>query len=61
MPVLERIREQIVDPAGARMSILEMSHRSTHFEVIIQKAEADLRKLLGIPDRYAVLFLQGGA
>jgi phosphoserine aminotransferase len=61
LPVLERIQEQIVDTAGASMSILEMSHRSTHFEAIIAKAEADLRKLLGIPDSYAVLFLQGGA
>ncbi|MCM2256078.1 MAG: 3-phosphoserine/phosphohydroxythreonine transaminase [Vicinamibacteria bacterium] len=61
LPVLERIREQIVDTAGAGMSILEMSHRSTHFEAIIQKAEADLRTLLGIADTHAVLFLQGGA
>jgi len=43
------------------MSVMEMSHRGKHFESIIQEAEADLRKLLSIPDNYKVLFLQGGA
>ena len=43
------------------MSVMEMSHRSKTFQTIIDEAEADLRKLLGIPDNYKVLFLQGGA
>ncbi|MBP6823786.1 MAG: 3-phosphoserine/phosphohydroxythreonine transaminase, partial [Acidobacteria bacterium] len=43
------------------MSVLEISHRSAAFEQIIAEAEADLRKLVGIPDNYKVLFLQGGA
>ena len=38
-----------------------MSHRSPDYEAIIQAAEADLRKLMNIPDNYKVLFLQGGA
>jgi phosphoserine aminotransferase len=38
-----------------------MSHRSAAFEGIIQKAEADLRALLGLGSDHAVLFLQGGA
>ncbi len=40
---------------------MEMSHRSAAFEGIIQKAEADLRALLGLGADHAVLFLQGGA
>ena len=40
---------------------MEMSHRSKPFEEIITEAEADLRDLMGIPDNYKVLFLQGGA
>lgn len=40
---------------------MEMSHRGKEFTSIIEKAEADLRTLLTIPDDYAVLFLQGGA
>ncbi len=46
---------------GVGMSVLEISHRSEAFEQIIKEAEADLRKLLNIPDNYKVLFLQGGA
>ena len=40
---------------------MEMSHRSKAFQEIIDTAEADLRDLMGIPEDYAVLFLQGGA
>ena len=42
-------------------SDLEMSHRSKAYKGIIEEAEADLRDLMGIPDDYEVLFLQGGA
>ena len=40
---------------------MEMSHRYATYKSIIEKTEADLRKLYGISDEYAVLFLQGGA
>jgi phosphoserine aminotransferase len=43
------------------MSVMEMSHRSKDYVAIAEKAEADLRELLAIPDGYKVLFLQGGA
>jgi len=43
---------------GAGMSVMEMSHRSKAFEAIIQRAEADVRALAGVPDGYKVLFLQ---
>ena len=43
------------------MSVMEMSHRSSDFQNIIDEAEQDLRDLLGIPTNYKVLFLQGGA
>ncbi len=42
-------------------SILEISHRSATFKAIIEAAEANLRRLLAIPESYHVLFLQGGA
>jgi phosphoserine aminotransferase len=61
LPVLERVREELLDYAGTGMSVLEMSHRSAAFEAIIHKAEAELRALAGIGPDYAVLFLQGGA
>jgi phosphoserine aminotransferase len=60
LPVLERIREELLDWRGTGMSVMEMSHRSPEFEGINAAAEAGLRKHLQIPDEYAVLFLQGG-
>src|SRR5258708_5543164 len=60
IPVLERIREELLDWRGTGMSVMEMSHRSPEFEGIAARAEAGLRKHLAIPVDYAVIFLQGG-
>jgi phosphoserine aminotransferase len=60
LPVLERIREELLDWHGSGMSVMEMSHRSPEFESINAAAEQKLRSLLGIFDDYAVIFLQGG-
>lgn len=59
--VLEEARAELLDYRGTGMSVMELSHRGAEFEAIIHDAEADLRALLGIPDWYKVLFLQGGA
>ncbi len=61
LPVLEKAQADLVSYGTAGMSVMEMSHRSKAFEAIIEKAEADLRSLMSIPDNYRVLFLQGGA
>jgi phosphoserine aminotransferase len=61
LPVLQQVQAELLNYRGAGMSVMEMSHRSPAFEGIIQGAEADLRVLLGIPDGYEILFLQGGA
>jgi phosphoserine aminotransferase len=61
LPVLERVQAELLDYAGTGMSVMELSHRSPAFEGIIQRAEADLRALLGLGADHAVLFLQGGA
>jgi phosphoserine aminotransferase len=58
--VLERIRSELPD-SGSGMSVMEISHRSRQFIEIAEEAESSLRKLLGIPDSYRVLFMQGGA
>ncbi|HSC99176.1 MAG TPA: aminotransferase class V-fold PLP-dependent enzyme, partial [Casimicrobiaceae bacterium] len=60
-PVLQRAQAELLDYRGSGMSVMEMSHRGSHFMAILAKAEADLRALLDIPERYRVLFLQGGA
>lgn len=59
--VLREAQTELLDYAGCGMSILEMSHRSATFQSVIDDAEASLRRLLGIPGNYRVLFLQGGA
>jgi phosphoserine aminotransferase len=59
--VLEEAQRDLLSLPGVGMSILEISHRSRPFEDILAGAEADLRKLAGIPEGYKVLFLQGGA
>ncbi len=60
LPVLERIREELLDWHGSGMSVMEMSHRSPEFESINAGAEQKFRNLLGISDDYAVIFVQGG-
>jgi phosphoserine aminotransferase len=61
LEVLERAQEELVDWRGSGMSVMEMSHRGREFMSIAERAEADLRDLMKIPDNYKVLFLQGGA
>lgn len=61
LEVLEEAAAELFDYRGTGMSVMEMSHRSDEFVEIAQRAEADLRELLGVSDDYAVLFLQGGA
>ena len=59
--VLESVRDNLLNYEGSGMCVMEMSHRSKVFQQIIDEAEADLRDLMGIPDNYKVLFIQGGA
>ncbi len=61
LPVLEKVQKELVNYNGTGMSIMEMSHRSSYFQSIIDEAGSLLRELMNIPDEYEVLFLQGGA
>ena len=61
LPVLEKAAAELVNYGTSGMSVMEMSHRSKDYQDIIDKAESDLRCLMGIPANYKVLFLQGGA
>ena len=60
-PVLQRAAAEMLDWHGSHQSVMEMSHRGKEYMAIHAKAERDFRTLLGVPDDYAVLFLQGGA
>lgn len=59
--VLEKAASEMLDYQGSGQSVMEMSHRSKTYDAIIKECEALLREVMGIPDNYKVLFLQGGA
>ena len=61
LSVLEKAQSELLNYQDSGMSVMEMSHRSKVFEGILNRTEADLRRIMGIPENYAVLFLQGGA
>ncbi|UYX50078.1 3-phosphoserine/phosphohydroxythreonine transaminase [Bacillus thuringiensis] len=61
LPVLEKVQKELVNYNGTGMSVMEMSHRSSYFQSIIDEASSLLRELMNIPNGYEVLFLQGGA
>ncbi|HFQ13517.1 MAG TPA: 3-phosphoserine/phosphohydroxythreonine transaminase [Gammaproteobacteria bacterium] len=59
--VLKQAQAEMTDWQGSGMSVMEMSHRGKEFMSIAEKATADLREIMAIPDSHEVLFLQGGA
>ena len=61
LPVLEEVHEELFNYRGSGQSVMEMSHRSKVFQGIHDEAKADLRALMGIPENYKILFIQGGA
>ena len=61
LPVLEKAQSEMLSLPGVGMSIMEISHRSKTFDEIHMRAENGVRELMGVPDNYHVLFLQGGA
>lgn len=61
LPVLEEAQKDLINYKGTGMSVMEMSHRSKAYDDIIVSAEAQLRKVMDIPDNYKVILMQGGA
>ncbi len=61
LEVLQQVREELLDYHGEGLSVMEMSHRGKTFDGIIRGAEDLMKELMGIPDDYQVLFMQGGA
>jgi len=59
--VLKQVQAEMLEWNGAGASVMEVSHRGKPFMETAAQAEQDLRDLMGIPDNYKVLFLQGGA
>ena len=61
LEVVEIVRDNLVNYNNTGLGLMEMSHRSSLYESIINEAEQRLRQLMAIPENYHVLFLQGGA
>jgi len=59
--VMKKAQDELLNFNTSGLSIMEISHRSKDFEAVITGAEAKIRALLGVPENYHVLFLQGGA
>lgn len=60
-PVLKKVQKEMLSYQGSGMSVMELSHRSSLFQKIVDDLESLLRELMEIPSNYTVLFLQGGA
>ena len=60
-PVLEQARDELLSIGGSGMSVMEISHRSSRFEEILEGARCGIRNLLAVPKNYEILFMQGGA
>ncbi|TMS03817.1 Phosphoserine aminotransferase [Larimichthys crocea] len=58
--VLLQAQKELLNFGSTGISVLEMSHRSSDFNKILNKTESLLRELLNVPDNYKVMFLQGG-
>ncbi len=59
--VLEKAQSEMLSIGGIGMSVMEISHRSKHFEPILEGAIDGIRELLNIPENYKIMFMQGGA
>tara|TARA_A100001037_G_scaffold180319_1_gene161667 strand:+ start:1887 stop:3038 length:1152 start_codon:yes stop_codon:yes gene_type:complete len=61
LEVVQEFAETLPNLDGSGFGLLEVSHRSGAFQEVIDSAMGRLRRIMGIPDEYEVLFLQGGA
>ena len=61
LEVLEQVKADLPEYHGQGVSVMEVSHRGPLFAEVFERAQADLKKLLGFSDEYEALFLQGGA
>ncbi len=59
--VMEKAREEFLNYKESGMSVMEVSHRGTHFLELLHAAEENLKSLLKIPTSHSVAFFPGGA
>jgi phosphoserine aminotransferase len=61
LSVVEELAAALPEFGDTRLGLMELSHRSKAFEAVVASAQARMRRILGIPQDYRILFLQGGA
>jgi phosphoserine aminotransferase len=61
LPVLEEVQKDLISYKGEGLSVMEMSHRGKTFDGIIIEAVSLMKEIMGIPNGYKVIFMQGGA
>jgi phosphoserine aminotransferase len=61
LPVLEQVRDELLNFAGTGMSVIEISHRSKEWEKTMEQADSLVREVMGVPSDYKVIWLGGGA
>ena len=59
--VFQKASQALLDFEGTGLSVIEVSHRSTEFVRVIERARALALEIAGLDDSYTTLFLQGGA
>ncbi len=61
LDVLKIVQDELLDYRGTGMSVMEMSHRSPEFDEINEQAISLARELMGLDEKYHVMFVGGGA
>jgi phosphoserine aminotransferase len=59
--VVEALQAKLPNLGGSGIGLMEISHRAKAFDAVFRSAQAGLKRILGIPEGYEILFLQGGA
>ena len=59
--VIRATAEACINFDGMDLSLMEISHRSSNFQAVIDEARALVVELLQLPADYSVIFLGGGA
>ena len=59
--VFKQASHAVLEFSPTGLSILEISHRTSEFEAVVDETVRLIKELLNIPSGYSVLLLQGGA
>ena len=59
--ILQNISEDIINYKDLGHSVLELSHRSSIFEELVNISKSKITNILNIPDDFEIIFIQGGA